>query len=91
MEKKEEGLLSSLGEFIHRRFGVDIPATAWAEDLLPNHLKMRIAITAPDGKELAAGRDPSLLHRDFLSEKPLEGFEEIKKEWEKKGINAMGF
>ncbi|MDX9786479.1 MAG: ATP-dependent RNA helicase HrpA [Desulfobacterales bacterium] len=91
MEKKKEGLLSSLGEFIHQRFGVDIPVTAWAEDLLPDHLKMRIAITAPDGKEIAAGRNPSLLNHHFLAEKPLEGFEDIKKEWEKTGITQWDF
>lgn len=89
--KKEEGLLASLGEFILQRFGVDIPASAWDEELLPDHLKMRISITGPDGREIAAGRDPSLLHRDFLSDTPMDGFETAKGEWEKTGITRWDF
>jgi ATP-dependent helicase HrpA len=86
MARSEDSLLQALGEFIHRRFGIDIPATAWAEDQLPDHLKMRIAITGPTGKEIASDRDKSILSREFHQNGDETGFEELKKEWEKTGL-----
>ncbi|MFH0729826.1 MAG: ATP-dependent RNA helicase HrpA [Pseudomonadota bacterium] len=91
MEKSEDGLLQTLGYFIHRRFGIDIPGTAWAEDQLPDHLKMRIAITGPTGKELASDRDKSILQREFHPEGDETGFEELKKQWEKTGLTQWDF
>ena len=64
MPKSQTSLVTALGDFIYRRFGVDIPAAAWSTESLPDYLKMRISITAPDGKELRAGRDTALLRRD---------------------------
>ena len=36
---------------------MDIPVSAWAEAEIPPHLRMRVAVIGPDGKELAASRD----------------------------------
>lgn len=91
MARSGEGLLQSLGDFIHCRFGVDIPATAWAEDQLPDHLKMRIAITGPSGKEIASARDKSILFRELHREGDETGFEGLRKEWEKTGLTRWDF
>jgi ATP-dependent helicase HrpA len=91
MAKTDEGLLQSLGEFIHQRFGIDIPATAWAEDQLPDHLKMRIAITGPTGEEIAAARDKSILFRELNREGDDTGFETLRKMWEKTGLTQWDF
>jgi ATP-dependent helicase HrpA len=54
-------LLPALSRFIHARFGVRIPPDAWSGASLPQHLKMRIAVTDHRGKTIAAGREPSIL------------------------------
>ncbi|MFP4649846.1 MAG: ATP-dependent RNA helicase HrpA [Desulfobacterales bacterium] len=81
-------LLSSLSRFIYERFGVDIPASAWSEDELPDYLRLRFCLVDPEGRELASGRDRRLLaqtpdkglDRDFIREE--------KKRWERSGITT---
>ena len=89
MPKTMTSLITALGNFIFNRFGVDIPAAAWPDDILPDHLKMRISITDAKGKELFSGRDPSLLNKQ-VSNKTLTldspEFENAKKIWERDGI-----
>ena len=88
MPQRKGPFLSALGHFIHRRFGVDIPAAAWAAEHLPDHLKMRLSITAPDGRELAAGRDPGLLtSQPTLSRIPPE----VRRSWERSEITCWDF
>jgi ATP-dependent helicase HrpA len=88
MSRGGGALIPVLGDFIHRRFGVRIPAMAWPEKDLPDHLRLRVAITAPDGRVLAAGRDPSIL----CSATPAGGIpEEVKVRWERSGITSWDF
>ena len=91
MPKTEGSLISALGRFIYRRFAVDIPATVWSDETLPDHLKMRISITAPDGKELRAGRDPSLLHREAAGSPVFDEFEALRGKWERNALTAWDF
>ncbi|MBU0768514.1 MAG: DUF3418 domain-containing protein, partial [Proteobacteria bacterium] len=63
MPKTKTSLITALGNFIYTRFGIDIPSSAWPDDLLPDHLKMRISITDAKGKELFSNRDPNILSR----------------------------
>jgi ATP-dependent helicase HrpA len=91
MPKGHASLVSVLGDFIYRRFGVDIPAVAWSTDSLPDYLKMRISVTAPDGKELRAGRDAALLRHDTGNRVKSDELETACKKWEKKGITRWDF
>jgi len=91
MPRSEEPLLSALAKFIHHRFAVDIPAQAWSPDSLPEHLKMRICITAPDGRQLHAGRDPSILGRDVSDRGRQQEIEAARRKWEKTGIVRWDF
>jgi ATP-dependent helicase HrpA len=91
MPQCQSSLVSALGDFIFRRFGVDIPATAWSTDSLPDYLKMRISITAPDGKVLRAGRDAALLRGDVGGRVNSVEFEMARRTWEKKGIRRWDF
>jgi ATP-dependent helicase HrpA len=81
-------LVSALGEFLHRRFGIDVPAAAWPATDVPDHLRMRVAITAADGREIAAGRDPALLRR---SAAPGHIPAEARARWEKTGLTRWDF
>ncbi len=91
MPQRPSSLVSVLSDFIYRRFGVDIPAAAWATDSLPDHLKMRISITAPDGREVRAGRDPALLRQDTNDRLKSDQFDALRKKWEVNGITRWDF
>jgi ATP-dependent helicase HrpA len=91
MPKSQISLVSALGDFLYRRFGVDIPAAAWSTDSLPDYLKMRISVTAPDGKELRAGRDAALLRHDTGNRVKSDEFKAARRKWEKKGITQWDF
>ncbi|MEA1947108.1 MAG: ATP-dependent RNA helicase HrpA [Thermodesulfobacteriota bacterium] len=94
MPKTQRSLITELGNFIYNRFGLDIPASAWPWDLLPDHLKMRISITDHKGKELCAGRDPSILRRNISGKtdpKESSKIESARKKWERTGITGWDF
>jgi ATP-dependent helicase HrpA len=91
MPKVQNSLVSALGEFIFKRFGIDIPASAWSDDILPDHLKMRIAITGPDGRELKSGRSKDILQQQETTGSPAGEFEAIRQKWEKTGITRWDF
>ena len=94
MPRTRTSLITALSKFIFTRFNIDIPASAWPDDLLPDHLKMRISITDPKGIELFSGRDPSLLSRQVANNAltvDYPEFEAAKKTWEQDGITRWDF
>jgi ATP-dependent helicase HrpA len=91
MPHSERSLLSQLGDFIFKRFGLQIPARAWKTADLPEHLKMRVAITGPDGKELTSGRDPSVLRQHGVGSLKIDGFKAARKKFERTGITCWDF
>jgi ATP-dependent helicase HrpA len=88
MPQGRGSFLTALGEFVHRRFGVDIPSSAWPVEALPDHLKMRLAVTAPDGRELASGRDPVLLRSQPTAARVPP---EVRQRWERSGVTRWDF
>ena len=91
MPRVKQSLFSALGEFILQRFGVDIPAAAWPIESLPDHLKMRISLTAPDGRELGAGRDTGILSQSTMKAIPGDEFETYRRKWQRTGITRWDF
>ena len=94
MPKTKSSLITELGNFIYNRFSLDIPASAWPSNLLPDHLKMRISITDYKGKELCAGRDPSILRQNVSGKTGLKAsskIESAKRKWERTGITGWDF
>ena len=86
-------LFSQLSAFIQKHYGFTIPATAWSEDPLPDHLKMRISIRDPQDREITALRDPSILHR-FAAADPQPGtsaLDRARQRLEKTGITEWSF
>ena len=90
MPRTQTSLISALGDFIYRRFSLDIPAAAWSQESLPDYLKMRVSITTPDGKELRAGRDPGILRQAAGTDKSDE-LKAARAKWEKTGITRWDF
>jgi ATP-dependent helicase HrpA len=91
MPKTRTSLISALGDFIYRRFGLDIPASVWSQEALPDYLKMRVSITAPDGQELRAGRDAGILRQDTGSLEKSDELKAARMKWEKSGITRWDF
>jgi ATP-dependent helicase HrpA len=89
--RQKRSLFSALGEFILQRFGVDIPASAWPIENLPDHLKMRISLVAPDGKELASSRDTAVLMQQNIKTTLGDEFESFRRKYEKSGITRWDF
>ena len=86
MPRGDGTLAHALSRFIYQRFGVDIPASAWSEETLPDHLKMRIAITDTEGNIIHSGRDIAVL--DHQRPEPIcrSTLNITRKKWERTGI-----
>ena len=91
MPRTEGSLTSALGEFIYRRFNLEIPASAWPDDALPEHLKMRIALVGPKGEEIRAGRDHRLLSGHAAGSVDSEPLAEARRRWERDDIESWDF
>ncbi len=91
MPASREALLPSLSRFIQSRFRVLIPPTAWPEEMLPEHLKMRIAITGPKGKVLTVSRDSSVLKQSRASATDRDVFDAARKKHERSDIRSWDF
>jgi ATP-dependent helicase HrpA len=89
--RQKRALVSALGEFILQRFGVDIPAAAWPIENLPDHLKMRISVVAPNGKKLASSRDTAVLLQQHIKASAGDEFESFRRKYEKSGITRWDF
>jgi len=91
MQRTKGSLINTLGKFISNRFGVDIPATAWPDEVIPDHLKARISITDPAGKEIRSGRDCIILRQESdLSMEDTE-IDRAKDRWKKTGLKEWDF
>ncbi len=87
----EGSLISKLSRFINDHFGVDIPASAWPLKSLPEHLKMRVAVTGPGGEVVRAGRDRSVLSGKAMESRLPEGFDHIRGRYERENITDWDF
>ncbi|MCK5508744.1 MAG: DUF3418 domain-containing protein, partial [Desulfobacterales bacterium] len=94
MPGESTALITALGKFIYKRFGVDIPASAWSEDILPDHLKMRIAITGAKGEVVCSGRNKTILSQSIsgrTDQDKKNEFEAAKKEREIINVTKWDF
>ncbi|MDY6792709.1 MAG: ATP-dependent RNA helicase HrpA [Thermodesulfobacteriota bacterium] len=91
MPKSNHSLITALGQFIYEHFGVDIPAAAWDEDVLPDHLKMRISITGTNGEELVCSREKTILCQNFAGSIRPDELGTAGQKWEKTGITRWDF
>ena len=87
----EAPLPSALSKFIHERFGVDIPAAAWAADKIPDHLRMRYAIVDTHSREVASGRDLQSFRESAVQADESAAFGRARKTWEKEGLTQWDF
>jgi ATP-dependent helicase HrpA len=91
MPKGREGLPSALSRFLFEHMQVNIPASAWPVEDLPDHLKMRFSITDANGKVVASGRDVRLLDRHVSATTGSGDMHKLKRQWERRGIEDWDF
>jgi len=94
IEQRGDSLFETLAKFVKERLCVDIPASEWAKAEIPKHLKMRVALTNHEGKEIAAGRDLDVLRQaDKAIQKPEDSAEwkNAQEKWEKIGLTSWNF
>jgi ATP-dependent RNA helicase HrpA len=84
-------LATALTRFIRRRFNIRIPARCWDETLLPDHLRMRIALTDPTGRVIKSSRDPAVLARGDSGTQGSEDFRIAAQRWERSPIEDWDF
>ncbi|MBI1177171.1 DUF3418 domain-containing protein [bacterium] len=74
--------VEDLGRFIHRRYGVEIPTSAWPDDAMPRHLRARVEIVGPDQRTIGAGRDLNQLRADLADKAPKSGAAPQSRAWQ---------
>jgi len=89
LEQEGQHLFNSLADFVFRRFGVDIPASVWAEVEVPDYLRTRVSIVDHRGREVEASRDVGFL-RDADRRKSTgvhsSLWQEAQRKWERTGL-----
>jgi ATP-dependent helicase HrpA len=68
LEPGDEPLLETLQRELHRASGILIPLSAFDLDKLPAHLRVTFAVEAPDGAELARGKDLGALQNQLAGQ-----------------------
>jgi ATP-dependent helicase HrpA len=84
-------LANALSRFIFRRFKIDIPAAAWDETQLPDHLRMRIALTDAKGRIIKSSRDAAVLNVSDIGYPIGSEFETAKRLWERLPVETWDF
>ena len=87
----ERPLTSTLGQLIHRHFGIEIPASDWPDNELPEYLRLRVVVTDARGREVRAGRDASVLSGNGADAEITDHFEKERRSWERSGITQWDF
>ena len=84
-------LTEALSRFLYRRFGVDVPASAWSPEALPEYLKLRIAVTGPSGETLRASRHATVLVSGMEPADIPGGFARASARWEREAVRSWDF
>jgi len=91
MPASDTPLVVALGNFIHRRFNVDIPANAWPLEALPDHLKMRIELVDAGKRVIRQGRSTTILDKAPPPQTASHLLARLREKWEKPEIRSWNF
>ncbi len=86
MPKYQGSLAGTLSRFIYDRFHVDIPVSEWREEQLPDHLRLRFAITDSNGEEITGSRDKQKLLEASPRDLNADAISATRREWERTGL-----
>ncbi len=91
MPRQDGPLTASMSAFIYNHYHISIPANVWQDANLPEHLKMRITITDPNGKPVLETRDISDLQKNIPQKTAPNGLDAAKTIWERADIQTWDF
>jgi ATP-dependent helicase HrpA len=89
--KTRERLVVVLSRHIQEEFGFLIPESAWDEESLPPHLKMRFTVVDARGKHLTEGRNTEVLTSAGPSKHLSGSLELLKRSWEIEELRMWDF
>jgi len=81
-------LTESLATFVKATKGFDIPQEAWANETLPDHLRMNFRIIDTDNRELASSRDMETLRRELGGQAEQSFGAALTSDFERDGITT---
>ena len=87
----QSGLITTLSRFVREHFGVEIPAAAWDEQGLPDHLRMWFALTDENGRVIKRDRDAAILSMGDIGYRISSDFDLEKQKWERSPIETWNF
>ncbi len=94
---EEVPLFKAIADFVHKRFGIDIPVREWAQADIPRHLRMRVAVTDASGRIIDVGRDVELLRKKIGAGDPAPSktdspaWTKAREKWERTGLESWNF
>jgi ATP-dependent helicase HrpA len=96
LEPTSASLQEELTRFIRTRYGINIPADAWAAADLPQHLRPRIEIVGGKSQSPLSGRDLDALKQKLAQVRtepaPISNtWTKLTEQWERFGINSWSF
>jgi ATP-dependent helicase HrpA len=91
MPRDEKNLPKAISEYLYKSSGIYVPPNEFEEESLPDHLRIRIAITDQKGKELKAGRKKALLVTEHSEKIGVKALSNARKEWERFDIKEWDF
>ena len=88
-----ESLQADLALFIRKRYGVEIPLSAWPTDAIPAHLRPRIEVVGNDQKTIGTSRDLATLRQKLeqVKAKPApdnSAWTRVAQQWERTGVTT---
>jgi ATP-dependent helicase HrpA len=89
--QRDTNLAAALSAFIHRRLDIQIPPAAWNENSLPDHLRIRIAVTDAQGHVVRSSRDASILRQAAEIEPDHDRFNAALRAYERRDIRTWDF
>ena len=91
MPKENRNIYTALSHFIYKQFNVNIPASVWSDNQIPDHLKMRISIKNSKGQEVYSSRNKAIL-KSHVKETDLSIIiKNAKKQFKIAGITTWDF
>jgi ATP-dependent helicase HrpA len=88
LQETDTALPTALSRFVHERFGVHVPASAWPVQAVSDHLKLRYLVVDERGKALAETRDISGLQAHAAADAESSAFDRARRQWERTGLEA---
>jgi len=84
-------LISALATLIREKLSIDIPASAWSGEGVPEFLRVRFVVMDGKNCEKASGRDLALLQQTLTAEQDSRAFDQACRFWEKTGLTEWNF